>query len=543
MIVAVLAVQPGAHAQFTANFQTNIISGVTSNWSGNYVVGSNYVSDTLLINNGGRLSNDLGFIGYEPGANNNAAQISGGGSIWSNARLDVGYKGTGNRLVVTNGGTVLSGYGLLGTYSNSSGNSASVTGTGSVWSNSLDLYVGYREGGNQIIVSGGGAVFNTTGVLGFFSSSSNNVMRVTDPDSVWSNRSDLCVGYDGAGNVLVVTNGGTVLTRGDGFVGGNPFNSNNVVMVSGNGANWQISGSLYVGWPGTSNRLFIATGGAVAANNAVIGLDDISSADGNVLQVSGGSLLVTNSSGNGELAVGRSSGVGSLILDSGTVIANSLAAANGTKSVIQFNGGTFNSGGAAVTNGSVFSVGNGGSAATYHLSGGVHSFANGLAVRNNASLTGCGTISGTVLVDDGGSVVADCGGALTFTGSVANYGTMKALNGSTLESYGPVVNYGFIDAIHGATNFHSGLVNFGTVLTAGSIPQIISVQIVGVDVWITFTTQGGVRCVFQDSTDLGGNSWTDVIEFISPGGTLTFIDPGAATQPKRFYRIGIVLPQ
>jgi hypothetical protein len=39
-------------AQFTANFQTNTINGVTSNWMGSYVVGNTNYLDTLLIQSG-----------------------------------------------------------------------------------------------------------------------------------------------------------------------------------------------------------------------------------------------------------------------------------------------------------------------------------------------------------------------------------------------------------------------------------------------------------------------------------------------------------
>ena len=47
-----------ARAQFTADFQTNTISGVTSNWVGTfYTVGSNTMSDALRVINGGVLSN------------------------------------------------------------------------------------------------------------------------------------------------------------------------------------------------------------------------------------------------------------------------------------------------------------------------------------------------------------------------------------------------------------------------------------------------------------------------------------------------------
>src|SRR5262245_13351854 len=44
-----------SRAQFTGNNQTNIISGVTSNWASTYYVGSNYAFDALCILNGGVL--------------------------------------------------------------------------------------------------------------------------------------------------------------------------------------------------------------------------------------------------------------------------------------------------------------------------------------------------------------------------------------------------------------------------------------------------------------------------------------------------------
>ena len=53
---ALILLSATAFAQFTANYQTNVISGVVSNWSGNYIVGSNTVFDLLRIDNGGVLT-------------------------------------------------------------------------------------------------------------------------------------------------------------------------------------------------------------------------------------------------------------------------------------------------------------------------------------------------------------------------------------------------------------------------------------------------------------------------------------------------------
>src|SRR5207249_5401346 len=141
-----------------------------------------------------------------------------------------------------------------------------------------------------------------------------------------------------------------------------------------------------------------------------------------------------------------------------------------------------------VSNTQTFAIGDGIGAATYHLLGGIHSFADGLRIRNNSLLSGCGTIIGSVLVDSGATVLTDCGGTLTFTGIATNNGTLRAINGSVLESYGPVVNNNVIDVISGNTNFHSGFINNGVLLTADNIPRIVSVSRVGANVVIKFTT-------------------------------------------------------
>src|SRR5205823_1248468 len=117
---------------------------------------------------------------------------------------------------------------------------------------------------------------------------------------------------------------------------------------------------------------------------------------------------------------------------SGTITVDALSATNGMASGFSFIGGTVHSGAAIVSNTLPFIVGNGVKAATYHLLGGVHSFANGLRIRNASFLTGCGTINGAVVVDAGGTVLIDCGGTMTFTGSITNNGTMRAINGSVL---------------------------------------------------------------------------------------------------------------
>ncbi len=97
-----------ALAQFGADYQTNVISGVVSNWAGDYIVGSNTVFDLLRVEDGGLLSNAAGVIGYEGTATNNSAVVAGSGSVWSNAdTLTVGHFSGGSVLTVSNGGRVV----------------------------------------------------------------------------------------------------------------------------------------------------------------------------------------------------------------------------------------------------------------------------------------------------------------------------------------------------------------------------------------------------------------------------------------------------
>ena len=91
IFVALGVMASESQAQFTANFQTNTVSGVTSNWVGNgtYVVGTNFTFDALRIINGGVLSNGTGYIGFAVGGSNNVAVVMGTGSIlsWCSAKF------------------------------------------------------------------------------------------------------------------------------------------------------------------------------------------------------------------------------------------------------------------------------------------------------------------------------------------------------------------------------------------------------------------------------------------------------------------------
>jgi T5SS/PEP-CTERM-associated repeat protein len=543
---------------FSSSNNSVLVTGAGSVWSASEEldVGYSGAGNSLVISDGGLVVNDIGYVGSW-GSSSNSVLVTGPGSVWTNCEVDVGYSGAGNSLVISDGGQVLTGPscdyygdGYMGYDSSSTNNSVLVTGPGSVWSNRCDLVVGYSGAGNSLLISNGGQVVNGDGWVGYDSSSSNNIVLVTGPGSVWNNGNDLVVGYWGAGNSLLISNGGQVV-NGDGWVGYDSSSTNNIVLVTGPGSVWNNLTTLYVGYGGSSNLLAITDGSVLASNLFISYSDpDYGVALTNLVRVDGGSLVVTNAAGNGSLVVGRAGGEAEFILNGGTVMVDALVATNGANSVVTFNGGLLKSRCTAVTNDAAFAVGNGVSTAEFHLLGGVHSFANGLRIRANALLSGCGTINGSVLVDAGGIVLADCGGTLTFTGILTNNDTMRAVNGSVLEFCGPVVNNGIIDIMDGTTNFHSSFINNGTVVDA-SYFIVVGITRQADDINITWTTVGGGSYVVQVTAGAADGSYTNNFTDLSPAiaipssglGTTNYLDVGGATNmPARYYRIRLSSP-
>src|SRR5207249_2659350 len=113
-------------------------------------------------------------------------------------------------------------------------NVAVVTGAGSRWHHNGNIYVGSDGAGNQLVVSNGGVVLDGVGFVGVAPTSRNNLAVVTGAGSLWTNQNELFVGASGGGNQLVVSNSATVFARLNLYIGSNPSSStNNRVIVDG----------------------------------------------------------------------------------------------------------------------------------------------------------------------------------------------------------------------------------------------------------------------------------------------------------------------
>jgi hypothetical protein len=531
------------------------------------ILGSN-VAVTVGTTNGGWLSaaggtNVIGgdvFVGF-PTNSTGTISITGALLLQTNGCTVIGFYGSG-QVVLSNGtfqdsvtnlipGTVFLGLksGATGGVSVPTGNSfvldhlslgEEIGTTGLVWVTGGQLIATNQclatIGGNgvgQVAVSNG--QFFATHLLVAAGPGSVGTLSLSGGTATLSG--GLAVGGgQGATGLVSITGGQLTVTNQnmDVFVG----NFGVGQMLVSNGV--MLARNLVVGNYTNSQGAFTVSGGVASlTSNLVAGA--FTNANG-LIHVTGGALNVTNAAGTGQLIVGQM-GQGAFTQDAGVVTVDRLSVTNGTNSVFILNSGTFNTRSTTVSNTQTLVIGNGRGVATFHLLGGVHTFTDGARIRSNAFLTGCGTINGTILVDAGGRVVADCGGTLTFTGVVTNNGVLRALNGSVLESSAPVINNGVIDLLGGSASFQSGLINNGSVITTDSIPEIVSIAVASnSNVQVAFTTGDTAPYVVESTTNLVGNSWKPLTTFNGTGGVMSVVDPGAVSLPQRFYRIRLVVP-
>ncbi len=79
-------------------------------------------------------------------------------------------------------------------------------------------------------------------------------------------------------------------------------------------------------------------------------------------------------------------------------------------------------------------------------------------------------------------------------------------------------------------------------IVAVPVPHITSLAITGSNVNISFTTTNSLSYVVEYKPDLTVGGWIAVTNLTGISGAVTITDFGAATLPKRFYRVGVVVP-
>ena len=472
-----------------------------------------------------------------------------------------------------NGGSVSAGVITVGGLTNSSG----LLGlNGGLLQVASFLSVGRSLGTTGLMSVAGGQLLVT-----------NNDTRVGDEGTgqmILSNATatlnNLQVGRNGLGTVYLQA-GGSALVLNDSVIG--RFSSGTGVVYIAGGQITSPGQKLYVG-RGGSGQLNLSGGGIELASMLVAADTTNSIGASGIALLSGGSLIlhsnlvvgsfpystgqvyitgslvaVTNPAFSGSVNVSS----GSLNLGGGVLLVNSLIATN-SSGLILFAGGTLSSGATTINNGSPFVVGDGIAPAEFRLNGGTHTFANGLVISSNATLTGCGTVLGAIL--NHGTISTNCGTSPVAPAITAPPQNQTVMVGSNVNL--TVLATGtaplFYQWKFAGTNLAGGTAsaypinnvqpaqsgNYTVIVTnlAGSATTTDSLKVLsavvieppafsGTTNSISFASTLGVTYTLQYKNTLSDPLWTPLPPSASgTGGIIVLYDP-AATVPTRFYRV------
>ncbi len=469
---------------------TVTVTGAGSAWSNrsDLILGLSGASNSLTISNGGRVDNTGGYLSWDESSSNNVVTVTGTDSLWSNLTdLNMGFSGAGNSLTISNGGRVDNDAGYVGRFSSSSNNAVIVTGAGSLWSNRSDLHVGYNGASNFMSIGNGAIVENAIGYMGFASSSSNNVVTVSGVGSLWSNRSNLYVGDAGRNNALIINDGGQAENH-DGIIGDNASSINNNVTVIGAGSLWSNRNNLYLGDVGRSNALTISDGGQVQNNIGFIGFN--LSTSSNIMTVMGAGSLWNNQDNS---YVGYSGRNNALTIFDGGQVENDIG-------MIGFNDSASNNTVTVAGTGSLWSnrlslrVGSSGRDNTLIVS-------NGGIVHTREMFVGLFSSSTNNLV-----TISGTGSQLIVTNS-AGTGTYDIRRGTNVQNGGTVIANNLL-----VTNLVTGgtgsvyLLNGGALITDGTTFSNGQDFVVGTNA--TFVARSGIH-EFQHDIQVGNSGWSN----------------------------------
>lgn len=207
----------------------------------------------------------------------------------------------------------------------------------------------------------------------------------------------------------------------------------------------------------TPQGTVILTGGSIQlSSNLVVGTSLLST--GHVV-VAGGNLTITNTGQTASFTVAS----GSFTLNQGTVAADNVLVTTNTGQ-FTFNGGTLQAKTITVANGAAFIVGDGVNPATFQLQGGTYSFANGLVISPNATVTGCGTIIGSIT--NNGTLSTNCGPTLKITRTTKSNSTVTVFF-TTIASSNHVLEYKTNLSSPGWSAILPGVIGNGSVMSQG----------------------------------------------------------------------------
>jgi T5SS/PEP-CTERM-associated repeat protein len=552
---------PAARAQLVNDGETNVLSGVTTNLTGNITIGSNAPNTLLVLSNGMQLTTGGGFVmvGAGFGAQTSAVWVTGPGTSWlMSNQFYIGMNGTGSSLVISNGGQVIN-QGLSSIGQQGGFDFATVTGAGSLWSNQT-LRVGYFGGTNQLTVADSGSVITEMTKVGGIGEWEGNTITVSGGGSLFSNTTELLLGENSGENTLIISNGGTVFSA-VGNIGGYALAGgawSNRVIIEGAGSSW-IADRLSLGVASVGNQMLLTNGGTLRVREGGLLLGEYFTSSNNLLRIDGGNLIVTNAARTNTYDI-RS---GTNLFNSGYLEVDNLVMTNAAGAFV-FNGGRLVTYGGSISNGRRFVVGAESSAtpATWDVRAGAaptilaqtlvigsnvgnaslvitngatlfgqsaHLGVDANSSNNRAVISGNGSswtnISGTVLVGAGGthnSVLVSQGG-LVVSGLIVGSNTMSSHNKVMIDGSNSIwrTRTGFSVGLNGSANgliiTNGGLMDSSSTTSSGIIGRGILNDSDGNYV---FVGGQGSRWIMDDRLYVGYNGSHNSMR-IMDGGVVT----------------------
>lgn len=223
------------------------------NLTSNLIVGFGGANNSVTLANGATVDVDgVATLGYNVGSSGNSLTVSSDSTFTADTGTTVGNADDGNSILVQSGADYYTYTTTIGSLAGSDNNSVTVTGAGSIYSGSgnASFNVGGLGTGNSLMVSNGGYVrFGDRLAIGQNSGSNNNTVTVTGANSTLA-PGNVRVGAAGAtGNSLVVADGGLLdVTHEMKVRSGNSISvaSGAVVLVSGTDGFTTNAGSTFV---------------------------------------------------------------------------------------------------------------------------------------------------------------------------------------------------------------------------------------------------------------------------------------------------------
>lgn len=263
--------------------------------SNSLIIGQNGAGNNLTISNGGFSENQQTIIGTSLSASNNYALVTGVGSTLLNSGLLlIGEQASSNSLTIADGGHASSDKLIIGDGKTSNNNILHITGNNSSLTNNTSCIVGYNGSKNHLLISEGGRFYSneliignsgfsngltiakggyvksSKGTIGIENITTDSYALVSGLNSTWEIANTLTLGADdSSSNSLIIANGGHIKT-GQLSVSQNLSSGANNIQITGPGSTL-TSSDIRIGTHAHSGcNLTIADDGRIESDTTII---------------------------------------------------------------------------------------------------------------------------------------------------------------------------------------------------------------------------------------------------------------------------------